>query len=73
LSTPYFQIEHIKNEGIKHYEFEKAKWLQVTVVSGSGLFDQQIKIYKGDTFLTSCKFTSFDLTGHVELIITYCC
>jgi mannose-6-phosphate isomerase len=25
LSTPYFQIEHIKNEGIKHYEFEKAK------------------------------------------------
>jgi mannose-6-phosphate isomerase class I len=69
LKTPYFNMEYINNSSSKYYAF-KAKWLQVTVINGKGLFDKTV-IKKGDTFITSHNLTKFKLSGKVELIVSY--
>jgi mannose-6-phosphate isomerase class I len=69
LKTPYFNMTYINNNGLNHYAFN-AKWLQVTVINGKGLFNKTL-VNKGETFITSYNLTEFNLSGKVELIVSY--
>ncbi len=71
IKTKSFTLLNIKNTSKKAYSFSKAKWLQCTVIGGSGTINSQ-KIKKGDSFIVLGKQPQkFSLTGKVNILLSY--
>jgi mannose-6-phosphate isomerase len=70
LTTPFFSISEIHNQGTKTYDFSYAQWLQCFVVDGSGQIEN-IPLKKGTTFIIGNNDLNFQLTGNLHIILTY--
>lgn len=69
LKTKHYCLQIIENISNKCYNFQ-ADWLQCFVIKGNGIIND-IKIKTGDCFLLSKKFSTFNLSGKIKLVITY--
>lgn len=70
IHNKYFQLEKIKidSKNFQEYTFLNHFWLEVVVITGSGLIDDhQIKM--GDAFIVTSLCNQFKLKGKMELLI----
>jgi mannose-6-phosphate isomerase len=70
LTSPYFSIKEIKNEGTNTYDLSYARWLQCVVIEGNGYIENQA-IKKGDAFIVGNNDLTFKLNGSLTLIVSY--
>ncbi len=71
VDNDLFKLFHLSNEGNKHtYSFERAKWLQVTIIDGKGKFNGE-DIKKGDNLIAFPDDSNVTIEGKATLLISY--
>lgn len=71
VDNQFFKLVKIINQNKKNYHFEQARWLQATVLKGKGTIDgTDIKF--GDSFILPNGYNSFELTGDLLIMLSYC-
>lgn len=71
VDTKKFKLLKIKNNGIKEYSFDDARWLQVSVINGSGVLNDKYDIKTGTSFIVPSTLKSFKVEGNVTMLISY--
>ncbi len=71
VDNDLFKLFYLNNNGNKHtYSFERAKWLQVTIIDGMGKFNGET-IKKGDNLIAFPDDFNVTVEGNVTLLISY--
>ncbi|MDR0674734.1 MAG: mannose-6-phosphate isomerase [Mycoplasmataceae bacterium] len=70
LTTPFFSIKEIKNDGTNSYDLSYGCWLQCVVIEGNGYIEDK-PIKKGSTFIIGNNDLTFKLNGKLTLIVSY--
>ena len=71
IKTKYFELQKIKNTKSTKYKFSKARWIQATVIEGSGILNNDYKIKKGTSFIISSSTKEFNLDGKLTLLVSF--
>ena len=71
VSNEYFKLVKLDNHIKTKYTFSDAQWLQVTVVSGSGILNNKKNIKAGDSFIIGSPINTFSLSGNLTVLVGY--
>ena len=71
VDNNFFKLIKLVNEGVKKYHYLNTRWLQISVLDGSGNIDGT-SIKKGDSFILPNGYNAFSLSGKLLLMIAYC-
>lgn len=71
VDNSFFKLIKIVNIGKKQYSYPNTRWLQISVLDGNGIIDDN-NIKKGDSFILTNGYNVFSLVGEMLLMIAYC-
>lgn len=69
--SKFFKLVKIDNVSTKKYTFNDAQWLQVSIISGKGILNNQKEIKVGDSFIIASKIDYFTLSGKLTALVSY--
>ena len=71
IETDKFKLLKIKNERNKEYSFDDARWVQVSIIDGTGILNHKYELKAGVSFIVPSTLKSFKVEGNVTMLISY--